>query len=147
MSSKKTDALLNWLITITVIFGFSLTVIFFVLSSIKELSIQEKIQYRNQALTTTAIVFLASAAMFNTYYAARRVQAMQKNAIAAEKNIEIGLQNAKLNQDRLIAERFMGAIGQLGHKKVETRTGAIYALERVAQDFPKAGISGSSFFK
>ncbi len=137
MSSKKTDALLNWLITITVIFGFSLTVIFFVLSSIKELSIQEKIQYRNQALTTTAIVFLASAAMFNTYYAARRAQAMQKNAIAAEKNLEIGMQNAKLNQDRLIAERFMGAIAQLGHEKVETRTGAIYALERVAQDFPK----------
>ncbi|MFN6484700.1 MULTISPECIES: pentapeptide repeat-containing protein [unclassified Nostoc] len=137
MSSKKTDPLLNWLIAITVIFGFSLTVIFFVLSSIKELSIQEKIQYRNQALTTTAIVFLASAAMFNTYYAARRAQAMQKNAIATEKNLEIGIQNAKLNQDRLIAERFMGAIAQLGHEKVETRTGAIYALERVAQDFPQ----------
>ncbi|MBD2531518.1 pentapeptide repeat-containing protein [Nostoc flagelliforme FACHB-838] len=137
MSSKKTDTQLNWLITITVIFGFSLTIIFFVLSSIKELSIQEKIQYRNQALTTTAIIFLASAAMFNTYYAARRAQAMQKNAIAAEKNLEIGLQNTKLNQDRLIAERFMGAIGQLGHEKIETRTGAIYALERVAQDFPK----------
>ncbi|MEH2250098.1 pentapeptide repeat-containing protein [Nostoc sp.] len=137
MSSKKTDALLNWLITITAIFGFSLTVIFFALSSVKELSIPEKIQYRNQALTTTAIVFLASAAMFNTYYAARRAQAMQKNAIAAEKNVEIGIQNAKLNQDRLIAERFMGAIAQLGHEKVETRTGAIYALERVAQDFPK----------
>jgi uncharacterized protein YjbI with pentapeptide repeats len=137
MSSKKTDALLNWLITITVIFGFSLTVIFFALSSIKELSIQEKIQYRNQALTTTAIVFLASAAMFNTYYSAKRAQAMHKNAIAAEKSLEIGMQNAKLNQDRLIAERFMGAIAQLGHEKVETRTGAIYALERVAQDFPK----------
>ncbi|MEH2408600.1 pentapeptide repeat-containing protein [Nostoc sp.] len=137
MSSKKTDPLFNWLITITVLFGFSLTVIFFALSSIKELSIQEKIQYRNQALTTTAIVFLASAAMFNTYYAAKRAQAMHKNAIAAEKNLEIGIQNAKVNQDRLIAERFMGAIAQLGHEKVETRTGAIYALERVAQDFPQ----------
>ncbi|MEH1885230.1 pentapeptide repeat-containing protein [Nostoc sp.] len=137
MSSKKTDTLLNWFITITVFFGFSLTVIFFALSSIKELSIQEKIQYRNQALTTTAIVFLASAAMFNTYYSAKRAQAMHKNAIAAEKNLEISLQNAKLNQDRLTSERFMGAIAQLGHDKIETRTGAIYALERVAQDFPK----------
>nr|WP_138498909.1 pentapeptide repeat-containing protein [Nostoc sp. PA-18-2419] len=137
MSSKKTDTLLNWLITITVIFAGSLTVIFFVLSSIKELSIQEKIQYRNQALTTTAIVFLASAAMFNAYYAAKRAEALHKNAITAEKNLEIDIQNAKLNQDKLIAERFMGAIAQLGHEKVETRTGAIYALERVAQDFPK----------
>ena len=89
MSSKKTDTLLNWLITITVIFGCSLIVIFFALSSIKELSIQEKIQYRNQALTTTAIVFLASAAMFNTYYAAKRVQAMQKNAIAVRKTSKL----------------------------------------------------------
>ncbi|MDF5708962.1 MAG: pentapeptide repeat-containing protein [Nostoc sp. S4] len=137
MSSKKTDTLLNWLITITVIFAGSLTVIFFALSSIKELSIQEKIQYRNQALTTTAIVFLASAAIFNAYYAAKRAEALHKNAIAAEKNLEIDIQNAKLNQDRLIAERFMGAIAQLGHEKIETRTGAIYALERVAQDFPK----------
>ncbi|MDZ8025635.1 MAG: pentapeptide repeat-containing protein [Nostoc sp. DedQUE01] len=137
MSSKKTDTLLNWLITITVIFAGSLTVIFFALSSVKELSIQEKIQYRNQALTTTAIVFLASAAMFNAYYSAKHTQALQKNAIAAEKNLEIDIQNAKLNQDRLIAERFMGAISQLGHEKIETRTGAIYALERVAQDFPK----------
>jgi len=136
MSANKTDALLNWLIATTVIFAISLTVIFFALSSIKELSIQEKIQYRNQALTTTAIVFLASAAMFNAYYAARRAQAMHKNAIAAEKNLEIGIQNAKLNQDRLVAERFMAAIAQLGHEKIETRTGAIYALERVAQDFP-----------
>ncbi len=136
MSANKTDAMFNWLIAITVIFAISLTVIFFALSSIKELSIQEKIQYRNQALTTTAIIFLASAAMFNAYYAARRAQAMHKNAIAAEKNLEIGIQNAKLNQDRLVAERFMAAIAQLGHEKIETRTGAIYALERVAQDFP-----------
>jgi len=137
MSSKKTDTLLNWLIIITVIFAGSLTVIFFALSNVKELSVQEKIQYRNQTLTTTAIVFLASAVMFNAYYAAKRTQALQKNAIAAEKNLEIDIQNAKLNQDRLIAERFMGAIAQLGHEKIETRTGAIYALERVAQDFPK----------
>ncbi|MBD6619400.1 low-complexity protein [Komarekiella sp. 'clone 1'] len=137
MSANKTDALLNWLIAITVIFALSLTVIFFALSSIKELSVQEKIQYRNQALTTTAIVFLASAVMFNAYYAAKRAQSMHKNAIATEKNLEIGIQNAKLNQDRLVAERFMAAIAQLGHEKIETRTGAIYALERVAQDFPK----------
>ncbi|WP_341528766.1 pentapeptide repeat-containing protein [Nostoc sp. UHCC 0302] len=145
MSANKTDALLKWLITITVIFALSLTVIFFALSSIKELSTPEKIQYRNQALITTAIVFLVSAAIFNAYYAAKRTQAMHKNALAellqwrlaAEKNLEIDIQNAKLNQDRLIAERFMAAIAQLGHDKIETRTGAIYALERVAQDFPQ----------
>ncbi|MBW4616244.1 MAG: pentapeptide repeat-containing protein [Desmonostoc vinosum HA7617-LM4] len=137
MSAKKTDALLNWLITITVIFALLLALIFFALFNIKELSIQEQIQYRNQALTATAIVFLSSAVMFNAYYAAKRAQAMHKNAIAAEKNLEIGIQNAKLNQDRLVAERFMSAIAQLGHEKIETRTGAIYALERVAQEFPK----------
>ncbi|AFZ27853.1 putative low-complexity protein [Cylindrospermum stagnale PCC 7417] len=137
MSLGKTYAPLSWLITITVILSIALTLIVFSVSNIEKLPIQQQLQYRNQALTTTAIIFLGLGVMANAYYAAKRVQAMQKNAIASERNLEIGLQNTKLSQDRLIAERFIGAIAQIGHEKVETRTGAIYALERVAQDFPQ----------
>ncbi len=137
MSANKTGALLNSLIAITVIFALSWTLIFVALSNIKQLSIQQQIQYAIQALTTIAIVFLGLAVMMNAYYGAKRAQALHKSAIAAEKNIEIGIQNAKISQDRLIAERFMAATAQLGHEKTETRTGAIYALERVAQDFPQ----------
>ncbi|MDZ8053502.1 MAG: pentapeptide repeat-containing protein [Aulosira sp. ZfuVER01] len=136
MSAKKTGVLLNWLIVITVIFALSLTVIFFAFSNIRELSISQQIQYGIQALATTAIIFSGLALIVNAYYGAKRAQALHKSAIAAEKNIELSIQNAKLSQDKLIAERFMTAIAQLGHDKTETRTGAIYALERVAQEFP-----------
>lgn len=137
MSAKKTDTLLNRLIAISVIFTVSWTLILLAFSHNEKVSTQQEIENRNQTLTTSAIVFVGVAGMINAYYAAKRAEALEKSANSAERNIELGIQNTKLNQDRLIAERFMAAIEQLGHDKVETRTGAIYALERVAQDFPK----------
>ncbi|MFN6568879.1 pentapeptide repeat-containing protein [Dendronalium sp. ChiSLP03b] len=145
MSAKKTDTLLPWLIAITVIFALALTLIVFASSDIKGLPIPQQMQYRNQALIATAIVFLGLAVMTNAYYAAKRAEAMQKNALtellqwrlAAEKNIEVSIENAKLHQDRLVTERLMAAITQLGHERIETRTSAIYVLERISQDFPQ----------
>lgn len=137
MSANKTGALLKSLIAITVIFALLWTLIVVALSNIKQLSIQQQIQYAIQALTSIAIVFLGLAVMMNAYYGAKRAQALRQSAIAAQKNVELGIENAKLSQERLIAERFMAATAQLGHDKTETRTGAIYALERVAQDFPQ----------
>ncbi|MBW4646012.1 MAG: pentapeptide repeat-containing protein [Goleter apudmare HA4340-LM2] len=137
MSANKTSVLLNGLIAITVIFALSLPLIIFVLSNIQGLSIQQQIQYVIQSLTTAAMIFLGLAVMLNAYYGAKGAQALHRSAIAAEKSNQLGTQNTKLSQEKLVAERFMSAIAQLGHEKVETRIGAIYALERVAQDFPK----------
>jgi uncharacterized protein YjbI with pentapeptide repeats len=121
---------------ITVVFALLLIVIILTFANIRELPLQKQIEYCIQTLATTAIIFLGLALILNAYYGAKRAQALHKSAIAAEKNIELSIQNAKLSQDKLIAERFMAAIAQLGHEKTETRTGAIYALERVAQEFP-----------
>lgn len=137
MSADKTDKFWRWLIAITVIFLLSLTLIVFVSSYVEELTVDQRIQYRNHVLTSSSILFLGLAVLINAYYAAKRAEAMQKNAIAAEKSNEINIQNSQLSEDKLIVERFMGAITQLGHEKIETRTGAIYILERVAQDSPK----------
>jgi uncharacterized protein YjbI with pentapeptide repeats len=137
MSAKKTDATLHWLLTIIVIVAVSLILIVFASTNIEKLSLQQRIANKNQALTTTAIVFLGLAVALNAYYAAKRNQVMERNAITAEKTLAIGIENTKLIQNRLIAERFIGSIAQLGHEKVETRIGAIYALERIAQDFPQ----------
>ena len=137
MSARKTDVLKNWLIVITAMFSLSPTVIFLTFSQSSGLSNQQKIENRTQALSTTATLFLGLAVMIHAYVAAKGVEASQKSAIAAEKSNEIETKNALLGQEQLVAERFMTAITQLGHESVATRTGAIYALERVAQDSPK----------
>lgn len=87
-----------------------------------------------ELLQVTAIAFGGIAVLINAYYAAKRADAIDKTAIAAEKNREIGLKNAELIEERLITERFGKAIEQLGNKSLPIRLGGIYGLERVAQD-------------
>ncbi|MDF5716823.1 MAG: pentapeptide repeat-containing protein [Rhizonema sp. NSF051] len=137
MSANKTDALRRLMIALTVVFTLSPTIIFLLFSNVEGLSSRQRIESRTHALTTTATLFLGLTVMINAYYAAKRASAMQKSATAAEKNNEIEIKNTHLARERLVAERFMTAITQLGHENVATRTGAIYALERVAHDSPK----------
>jgi uncharacterized protein YjbI with pentapeptide repeats len=136
MSARKTDVLRNWLIVVTTILALSPTVIFLTFFQKEGLSNQQKIENRTQASSTTATLFLGLAVMIHAYVAAKRVEATQKSAIAAEKSNEIQTNHLQLAQERLIAERLMTAVTQLGHESVATRTGAIYTLERVAQDCP-----------
>nr|WP_290224229.1 pentapeptide repeat-containing protein [Trichocoleus desertorum] len=81
-----------------------------------------------------ATAFGGIAVLINAYYAAKRAEAMDKTAIAAEKNIEVGLKNAELTEERLITERFGKAVEQLGNESLQIRLGGIYALERIAKD-------------
>ncbi|MBE9212144.1 pentapeptide repeat-containing protein [Plectonema cf. radiosum LEGE 06105] len=134
MSAKKTDALTNWLIGITIFFSVSPIVIFTAISKIEGLSNEEKIEYKSQALMTSTGFFLGLAIIINAYYGAKRTIIMEKSLLAAYKDNQINQQNIELKQQKLLAERFMSAITQLGHDSVATRTGAIYALERVAQE-------------
>jgi len=134
MSAKKTDALTNWLIGITIFFSVSPIVIFTAISKIEGLSNEEKIEYKSQALMTSTGFFLGLAIIINGYYGAKRTIIMEKSLLAAYKDNQINQQNIELNQKKLLAERFMNAITQLGHDSVATRIGAIYALERVAQE-------------
>ena len=137
ISTKKTDTSLRWLITIIVIVALSLILIVFASTNIEKLSTQQQLWDKYHVLITTSISFLGLAVMVNVYYAAKRTQAIEKNAITREKKLAISLENTKINQERLITEKFIGGIAQLGHDKVETRTGAIYFLEKIAQDFPQ----------
>ncbi|MEM7555528.1 MAG: pentapeptide repeat-containing protein, partial [Cyanobacteria bacterium P01_A01_bin.84] len=55
-----------------------------------------------------------------------------------EHSIDIELQCNHLDcEKQLIDNRFTNAIQQLGNEKIETRSGAIYALEKIAQDSPE----------
>ena len=137
MSAKKTDALMNWLIGITIFFSVSPILIYTAISKIEGLSKEEKIEYKSQSLMTSAGFFLGLAIIINAYYGAKRALIMEKSLLAAQKDNRINQKNIEISEQKLISERFMSAIGQLGHDKVATRTGAIYALERVAQDSPQ----------
>ncbi|MBW4593333.1 MAG: pentapeptide repeat-containing protein [Brasilonema angustatum HA4187-MV1] len=137
MSAKKTDVLKNWLIVVALTSILSPIVFFFTFSKMEEWSNQPKIENRTQVFSTTATLLLGLAVMIHAYVAAKRAQALEESAIAAHKSNEIAIKNVRIAQERLITERFMTAITQLGHESAATRTGAIYSLERIAQDSPQ----------
>lgn len=56
------------------------------------------------------------------------------NFRVANKNVLLASQNLVLTESRLITDRFSKAIEQLGHQDVHVRLGAIYSLERIAND-------------
>lgn len=137
MSANKTDKIKDCFLGIVIVFTIFILVISLIFANIHHFTIIQKIEYIIKALTASAMILVGIGLIIQAYYAAKRVEAMQRTAIATEKNVDIGLKHAKLTQERLNSERLMGAIAQLGNQKVEARTGAIYILERVAVECPK----------
>ncbi|MEH1841433.1 MAG: pentapeptide repeat-containing protein [Nostoc sp.] len=141
MSDSKTDTLKDWLIilsTVFIVFLIAVTLIFlfsdFAFLNPKGLETEQRLDYGAKALTTLGTIFGGFAVLINAFYAAKRWEAMDKSAEAANKTAEAALKNAQAAQDKQITERFTKAIEQLGNKKIETRLGAIYTLERIAKD-------------
>jgi hypothetical protein len=122
MSANKTDVLKSRLIAIAAIFTVSPGLFSLFLAKNRQLSERQKIEATNQALTTSATLFLGFAVMLNAYYAAKRAEAIRRSAIAAEKSNEINIKNTQIAEKRLVTESFMTAITQLGHESVATRT-------------------------
>lgn len=148
MSENKTDTLKDWLIILAFIFILTLVSVVwlflfsdFAFFNAKVLEFSQRIDYGTKVLTTTGTIFGGLAVLINAYYAAKRWEAMDKSAMAANesakaalKNAEAAIQNAKAAQDKQITERFAKATEQLGSEKIEVRLGAIYTLERIAKD-------------
>ncbi|MEH2240587.1 pentapeptide repeat-containing protein [Nostoc sp.] len=135
MSDNNTDTPKNsfiFLISFIVFFIISCVIIACVVWYISP--IDERLKNATEALKITATIFGVIAVFINAYYAAKRAEAMDKSAEAANKSAEAALKNAEAAQDKQITERFAKAIEQLGNKKIETRLGAIYTLERIAKD-------------
>ncbi len=129
-----TDACLKWLMLIAVVFNVSSTAYLLSFAHAEKLSAKENIEQKNQLINTTATLFLGLAVIIHAYYAAKRLKFIQENNNAASKNMYIGMKNTQLAQEKLVAERLNNAVVQLGADNVVTRTGAVYILERVAQD-------------
>ncbi|MDJ0676092.1 MAG: pentapeptide repeat-containing protein [Calothrix sp. MO_167.B42] len=133
-ANRLTDPCLKWLMLTAVVFNFSSTVYLLSFSHTEKLSTKENIQQKNQLTSTTATLFLGLAVIIHAYYAVKSAKFTSKGNKAARKNMHIAMKNARLTQEKLIAERLHHAITQLGADNIVTRTGAIYILERVAQD-------------
>jgi len=52
-------------------------------------------------------------------------------------NFRLATQNFQITKDQLMTERFARAVDQLGHNDQSVRTGAVYALEKIAQEAPQ----------
>ncbi|WP_242059023.1 MULTISPECIES: pentapeptide repeat-containing protein [Nostoc] len=145
MSFIKANGLTTLLVLISIIFLFSLTLIFSFFENIEGFSNQEKLEYINQALTTLAIIIGGLALIINAYYTSRLSFGENPNVLtkflgatlAWDNNIGTGINNTQKTLEEIVPERFSKAIEQLGNEKIETRFAAIYALERIAKDSHK----------
>lgn len=140
----KTNGLMNLLVFISIIFIFTLTLIFSFFENIEGFSNQQKIEYINQALTTIAIIIGGLALIINAYYTSRISFGENQSLLTklfcgtpAWDKIVTGINNTQKTLEEIVPERFSKAIEQLGNEKIETRFAAIYALERIAKDSHK----------
>jgi uncharacterized protein YjbI with pentapeptide repeats len=144
-TDMKTDALRKLLLIIEVIFIVCLMLISLMFCQSDSLTIEQKIEYGTKALTTIAAIFGGIVLSINAYYTLKIAGGMDRSILAkfwlqklvVKKNIQIEVSQKQPTQEQLISERFSKAIEQLGNEKIETRLGAIYALEKIAKDSPQ----------
>lgn len=84
----------------------------------------------NSYRATLAQIFGGIAIAIGLYYTWRRIGIAEEDLKATQKTLEVA-------QEGQITERFTRAIDQLGSGKMEIRLGAIYALERIANESDK----------
>lgn len=145
MSLIKTNGLTTFLVFLSIIFIFTLALIFSFFENIVGFSNQEKIEYINQALTTVAIIIGGLALIVNAYYTYKLSFGVNQSVLtkllyrtlAWDNNIVTDIKNTQETLEEIVPERFSKAIEQLGNEKIETRFAAIYALERIARDSHK----------
>ncbi|MBW4616245.1 MAG: pentapeptide repeat-containing protein [Desmonostoc vinosum HA7617-LM4] len=145
MSFIKTNEITSLLLVVSVIFIFSLTLIFSFFADLQGVSTLPKIEYITQGLTTVAIIFGGLSFILNAYYTSKLSLDMDQSGFTKLLRGEINwYHNINTNHnfpqpttEEFIPDRFSKAIEQLGNEKIETRFAAIYALERIAKDFPK----------
>jgi hypothetical protein len=130
MSDHNTDALKNWFLTLPFIFILCLVFIFLAFANFDGLSTEQRLDYGTQALTSVGTIFVSIALFINVFYAARRIEAI-------DRSVEVALKNAQAVAEQQNKTAFYQAIKQLGNDKIAVRLGAIHNLEQIAQDSPK----------
>ncbi|MBW4646013.1 MAG: pentapeptide repeat-containing protein [Goleter apudmare HA4340-LM2] len=130
MSEHNTDALKNWFIVLPFIFILCLFIVLFAFVNLESLSIEQRLNYRTQSLTSIGSIFVAIALFMNAFYIAKHLETINRTA-------KLALINAQSLAVQQITACFSQSIKQLGNDKITVRLGAIYTLERIAKEYPK----------
>jgi heme/copper-type cytochrome/quinol oxidase subunit 2 len=105
MSDNNTDIPRNLFI---ILISFTVFVLFIISSAMVAYFVwdispsDERLKNETEALKTSATIFGGIAVFINAYYAAKRWEAMDKGAEAANKTAKAALQNAQAAQDKQI---------------------------------------------
>lgn len=146
MSAIKTDdstkRVRDLLFVIGSIFIIAFALICLILSDVEDLYSTTIIQYLLNALAATTIIFGGLIIGISALYTLVLSLSEDNNILGkwviwklnTDKNIKIEYQYIEPGLVKNIFSRFSSAIEQLGNEKIETRLGAIYALEKIAQD-------------
>ena len=93
---------------------------------LEELTPDERFELENKARKTLAQIIGGVVVLSGLFFTAENLRITQQNTEKNQKLIEKGQ----------VTERFTQAIAQLGNDKLEVRLGGVYALEKIAQDYP-----------
>ncbi len=100
-----------------------------------ESAVQATATTRGGILTVAAAVIAAAAAGAGLYFTARTVRETQRANRDADDRGRLTLEETRrANREADRRDRYAKAIEQLGHDKAPVRLGAMYSLERLAQD-------------
>ena len=146
MSAVKTDGSTKRVRDLLLVIGSTFIIVFVIIYVIlfhtENLSLETNIKYLLHTLAITTIIFGVLVVSISGFYTLVLSLSEDKNILAkwitwkvsTNKNIELECQCTEHSLEKTISSRFSIAIQQLGNEKIEARLGAIYALEKIAQD-------------
>jgi hypothetical protein len=106
--------------------------------SVSQCTPQERFQLENEARKTLAEVIGGLVLISGLFFTWRSLEATQENLnlshASAESSLLISKQTLLSASEAQITERFTKAIEHLGSNNMNVRIGALYALERIAND-------------
>lgn len=100
-------------------------------SNLTSLTPEQRFDRENEARKTLAQIVGGVLVLLGAYLTWRNIKNTEE---AQRENNENAQKTFQLSQEGQITDRFAKAIDQLGSAKLESRLGAIYALERIARD-------------
>jgi hypothetical protein len=102
---------------------------------------KDRVTVENTARGTLVQAFGGLFLFVTAYFSYQNIKVAQKNLEAIQRkqdeDAKVAQANLKVAEEKQVTERFAKAVEQLGNDNIHIRLGAIYALERIANDSDK----------